>query len=38
MNVQVRNTPRARGLLAQAVAANGHRKRVTATALTTGLQ
>jgi tetratricopeptide (TPR) repeat protein len=38
MNVQVRNTTRARGLLAQAVAANGRGKRVTATALTTGLQ
>ena len=38
MNVEVRNTPRARGLLAQAVAANGPARRVAPAALTIGVQ
>ncbi len=38
MNMEVRNTPRARGLLAQAVAANGPGRRVTTPALANGAQ
>ena len=38
MNVEVRNTPRARGLLAQAIAANGPGRGVAAPALTNGVQ
>jgi hypothetical protein len=38
MNVAVRNTPRARALLAQAVAASGHGRGVVAPALASGAQ
>ena len=38
MNVEVRNTPRARGLLAQAIAAIGPGRRVAAPALADGVQ
>ena len=38
INVEVRNTPRARGLLAQAVAANDPNRRVAAPALANGVQ
>ena len=38
INVEVRNTPRARGLLAQAIAANDPNRRVAARALANGVQ
>jgi tetratricopeptide (TPR) repeat protein len=38
MNVAVRNTPRARALLAQAVAASGHGRRVAAPVFANGMQ